>query len=205
MASLVLNTDTHTYTVNGVEIPSVSELTRFLTREVYADVNQAAMDFAASRGTKVHKAAEALDWYGKVEVDDETLPYLKAYLNFLKEKKPCWLKIEWSVHSKEMTYAGTIDRYGDLDYKRVILDIKTTSRIDKNHKVLYTAAQNLYRMAIEEGCPVDALYILQLKKDGTYKLIELEIQDELANACITLHQAFQKKRKRKELETNDQE
>ena len=69
-------------------------------------------------------------------------------------------------------------------------------------KVLYTAAQNLYRMAIEPECVVEAIYILQLKKDGKYRLIELEIQDELAKACIALHQALKKKERKKEDDTN---
>jgi hypothetical protein len=61
--------------------------------------------------------------------------------------------------------------------------------------VLYTAAQNLYRMAIEGEYPVEQIVILQLKKDGTYKCIELEIQDELANACIALSQALRRRRR----------
>lgn len=203
MANLVFYDQTHTYTVDGVEIPSVSELTRFISREVYRDVQQYALDAAATRGTNVHKAAEALDKFGSVEVDDEALPYLKAYLAFRKECKPDWEKIEWSVHNG-LLYAGTIDRYGTLGEKKVILDIKTTARIGKGHRVLYTAGQNLYRMAIEQDFPVDAIYILQLKKDGTYRLHELEIQDELANACITLHQALAvRHRKTKGEEEND--
>ena len=204
MANLVFYDQTHTYTVDGVEIPSVSELTRFISREVYKDVQQFALDAAATRGTNVHKATEALDKFGSVEVDDEALPYLKAYLAFRKENKPDWEKIEWSVHNG-LLYAGTIDRYGTIGEKHVIVDIKTTARISKGHRVLYTAGQNLYRMAIEHEFPVDAIYVLQLKKDGTYKLIELEIQNELAEACISMHQALTiRKRKTKgETEEND--
>lgn len=195
MAKIILDEDVHQYTVDGEEVPSVSELTRFISREIYGDVVQSTLDAAADRGTRVHKGAEALDKFGTVEIEDELLPYLQAYVSFIKEHKPEWEKIEWPVNNG-MLYAGTIDRYGILDTKRSIVDIKTTSRISPGHRVLYTAAQNLYRMAIEENHPVEQIVILQLKKDGTYKCIELEIQDELANACIVLSQALKRRRRR---------
>lgn len=198
MASLIFYDDSHRYTVDGVEVPSVSELTRFISREIYGDVQQFMLDRAAERGTAVHKATEALDKFGSVEVDDEYAGYLKAYLAFLKDHHPDWVKIEWSV-ANEQLYAGTLDRYGTLDEKKAIVDIKTTGNISRAHKVLYTAAQNLYRIAVEKTDPVEALYILQLKNDGTYKLHELPIENELALACITMHEALKKKpRKRKE-------
>jgi hypothetical protein len=39
-----------------------------------------------------------------------------------------------------------------------------------------------------------------LKQDGTYRLVELPIDDSLADACITLHTALQKKRRRRKKE-----
>lgn len=198
MAKLIFFDDSHRYTVDGVDVPSVSELTRFISRELYGEVQQYLLDNAASRGTKIHKAAEALDKYGSVEIEDDLAPYLKAYVAFLKDHKPQWDKIEWSVCNGTL-YAGTIDRYGELGSKKAIVDLKSTANITGGHKALYTAAQNLYRMAAEKEVPVEALYILQLRKDGTYRLIELPIEDELANACIALHEAMKKKpRKRKE-------
>lgn len=194
MAKLIFYDDTHRYTVDGEEVPSVSELTRFITREVYETVPQTVMDNAGDRGTKVHKATEAIDKYGSAEIDDDLLCYLQAYVAFLKENSPKWEKIEWAVNNGQL-YAGTIDRYGELDGKNVIVDIKTTATIGSSHKVLYTAAQNLYRMAIQAEHKVDAIYILQLKKDGKYRLIELDIDDNLANACITLHYSLKKKKK----------
>lgn len=194
MAKLIFYDTNHRYTVDGEEVPSVSELTRFITREVYETAPQLAMDKAADRGTKIHKATEAIDKFGSAEIEDDISAYLRAYVSFLKEHKPVWEKIEWSVHNG-LLYAGTLDRYGTLDGKKVILDIKTAASIGNAVKMLYTAAQNLYRMAIEPEFTVEALYVLQLKKDGKYRLIELEINNQLAEACIALHQAL-KKRKR---------
>lgn len=174
----------------------MSELTRFISREVYGTVTQFTLDNAAERGTKVHKLCEALDKYGECEAPEDVSGYVMAYLKFLKEHKPEWKQIEAAHFHPDKIYAGTIDRYGTLDGKRVILDIKTSSAIQKP---LYTAQLNLYRLMLTE--PVDALIIAHLHKDGKYKLVELPIDDALATACITLHQALKKKPRKKKGDT----
>lgn len=197
MSELRLLQDKHVYVKDGIEVPSVSELTRFLANEVYKNPIPELIEAAAERGTKVHTITESLDTSGTCAVNEEELvPYVRAYVNFLHDHNVRWDKIEWAV-SKDYLYAGTIDRYGTLDGERVIMDIKTTGTIGNLHKVLYTAAQNLYRMAIEDSYKVESIYILQLKKDETYKLIKLEKSNTLAEACITLHEATKKKRRKK--------
>lgn len=200
MPELIFEKGPHIYTLDGEELPSVTELTRFLSREVYNDAPPALTSAAAERGSRVHEATELLDKVGSAEVSSSIAPYLRAYAKFRKEHKVEWEQIEWSVHN-EALYAGTIDRYGSVEGKKVIVDIKTTENISKGHRILYTAALNLYRKAIQSDFAVEALYILQLKKDGNYRLIQLEIQDELADICLRLHQLF-KKNKRKGKSTN---
>jgi hypothetical protein len=200
MPTLLFYDDSHKYTVDGEEVPSVSELTRFLTRELYNDAPQYFLDQAAKRGTNVHKATEAIDKFGTVEVEDEYAGFVKAYIAFLKEHDVSWEKIEWPVcngHNMAMPYAGTVDRYGALDGEAVILDIKTTANISGLHKLCYTAQLNLYKLAVEKEKPVEKLWVLQLKKDGTYKLIQLEENEALANACLTMHYAIKNSKKRR--------
>lgn len=196
---LFIDEEAHEYTLDGEVLPSVSELTRFISREVYGEVNQYVLDMAADRGTKVHKLTEALDKFGDIEVDDELLPYLQAYVLFRKEHKVKWERIEYQTYSQTFRYAGTIDRVGTIDGVPVIADIKTSSSIQK---ALYTAQLNLYRMMMQEwGFKAEKLYIIHLQKDGTYKLVELPIDDAVPMACITLHGALKKKpRKKKEKE-----
>ena len=192
MAQLLFFDEGHKYTLDGEELPSVSQLTRFISREIYGDVGQFNLDRAADRGTAVHKATELLDKYGTVEIDEDISPYLKAYIAFRKEHKCEWQKIEYATHHPENLYAGTLDRVGTVDGKLVVLDIKTSSTIQKP---LYTAQLNLYRKMLPD--PIEQLVILQLKKDGTYKLIDIPIDDTLADACITMHEALKKKKRSK--------
>lgn len=193
MSQLVFYDEGHIYELDGVQIPSVSEVTRFLSREVYGDVQQFRLDHAAARGTKIHKLTEALDKYGEIDADAESLPYIKAYLKFRREHDVQWEEIEKARYHPQGLYAGTIDRKGLVDGRRAIVDIKNSYRV---HKPLYEAAQNLYRMTYPPDS-LDALLILHLKPDETYKLIELPIRDDLALACLTLHLATVKKRRKK--------
>ena len=195
MAQLLFFDQGHRYTLDGEELPSVSELCRFLSREIYGTVAQYTLDRAADRGTAVHKATEALDKYGKVDVQDGILPYLQAYLSFRREHPAEWQKIEYATHHSARRYAGTIDRYGIIDGNLSLLDIKTSYTI---HKPLCAAQLNLYRWMLEaEGRPVDRLYILHLKKDSTYKLQQFEKDDTLPEALLTLHNALKKKVRKK--------
>ena len=192
MAQLLFFDEGHKYTLDGEDLPSVSELTRFISREIYGDVGQFNLDRAADRGTAVHKATELLDKYGTAEIDEDIAPYLQAYIAFRKEHKCEWQKIEYATHHPDNLYAGTLDRVGTVDGNLAILDIKTSSTIQKP---LYTAKLNLYRKMLPD--PIEQLIILHLRKDGTYKLIDIPIDDTLADACITMHEALKKKKRSK--------
>ena len=188
----------HTYELNGELVPSVSELSRFASREVYGDISQYTLDNAADRGSKVHKACENLDRYGDCEVDDGIAPYIKAYLAFHEEHQPEWVAIEKPLASEAMKFAGTLDRVGKIKGVDglVIVDLKSSSVVQK---VLALIQLNGYKKLYEEnfGEEIKKLYILHLQKDERYKLIEFPMDDTLFMACWHLHQAFKKKPRKK--------
>lgn len=183
--------------MDGEEVPSVSEITRFISREVYGDVSQFRLDNAAERGRAVHKALEVLDKYGEVEASEDIVPYIRAYLQFRKDHPSEWSLIEKPICHPDKLYAGTIDRYGTVDGLPTLVDYKTTGTIDPQHRTMYAAAQNLYRKAL--GLPVEKILILQLKADGSYKLYDLPIEDDLADACVLLHHRLKKKKRKKKV------
>ncbi len=191
MATLLFFDQEHKYALEDEVLPSVSELCRFLSREIYGDVAQWRLDQAAERGTKVHKACEVLDKFGSVDVQDDILPYIQAYLKFRREHDAQWEKIEFASYHPKDRYAGTIDRYGLLDGVPTILDIKTSYVV---HKPLCAGQLNLYRRMMQaNGFLVEKLYILQLKKDGTYKFHPFNVDDAIPDALLTLHNTLKKK------------
>lgn len=196
MAKLLFFDTDHRYTLDGEELPSVSEICRFISREIYGDIGQFNLDRAAERGTAVHKATEVLDKYGKVEITADIEPYIKAYIAFRKEHTCEWEFIEKQAYDPDKSYAGTIDRLGTVDGVLTLADIKSTANISPSHRKLYTASLNLYRRMFPDK-KIEKLLIVQLKKDGTYKLHWLDIDDSLADACLTLHYALKKKPRKK--------
>lgn len=192
MATLLFFDQGHRYTLDGEDLPSVSELCRFLSREIYGTVAQYTLDAAADRGTRVHKLCEVLDLYGKADVPDDLLPYVQAYLQFRRDHAVQWDKVEYAAHHPVDRYAGTIDRAGLMDGRRAIVDLKTSYQVQRP---LALAQLNLYRRMLEHDSDwqADALYILHLKKDGSYKLIPFDRDDELPAALLKLHRTLQKK------------
>lgn len=196
---LTFDEERHEYVVNGEVKPYVSEITRFIARDVYGDVAQYMLDNAADRGTRVHKATQMLDVVGDVECDEDIVPYVQAYARFVREHRPEWKLIEKSFYNTADDYCGTVDRFGILDGKQTIVDIKTSSSVQKQ---LYSAQLALYARGLESNdIDVDRAVVLHLKKDGTYKIVEIDqsFATDLADACLTLYKALKKKpRKKKE-------
>lgn len=200
MGQLIFYDDAHKYQLDGVELPSVSKVTRFISREVYGDVNQYVLDNACARGTKVHKATELLDKYGKVECDEETVPYVQAYIKWRKDfgiDSDKISEIESAYGNAELGYAGTIDRVFYVDGEYWLVDIKTSSTPQKR---IWDACLNGYKMLWEKENPdkkISKMFDLHLKKDGTYKPLDVPDDPEPFLACLTLEKLMQKKRKTK--------
>lgn len=113
--------------VNGVIVPSVSEILKeVIFYDKYSDVPEAILKAAATFGTHVHHAVEhddasALTW-------DEGLVFDKWLT--LKDTYNITPKIhECRVHFGS-EYAGTFDMIADVDGEDVLIDIKTTSKLD---------------------------------------------------------------------------
>lgn len=193
MATLLFFDEGHRYTIDGETVPSVSELCRFLSREIYGEIAQWRLDNAAERGSRVHKLCEVLDLYGKADVPDDLLPYLHAYLAFRRDHDVQWTAVEKAMYHKTDRYAGTLDRIGTVDGSAVIVDIKTAYQVQKP---LALAQLNLYRRMAEQANQEEyALYILHLRKDGSYKLLLFERNDAVPSALLTLHSLTKKVRK----------
>lgn len=185
--SFSFNPEKHAYFLDGKIIPSVTRIVRFLD----ADVDRSrpwAGELAARRGSIVHSACALID-YGEPDVLDLLPPelhgYLTAYCNFLRDNRCEWKYIEapfWCSY-KGTEYAGTLDRYGRMNGVNTLLDIKTGS---SSCKARHTAQLTGYLQfpGIDPDC---FLYILNLRKDGSYKLVPHLPDEELWDACITLH------------------
>lgn len=236
MATLIFFDEGHQYQLNGEPIPSVSEISRFASREVYGTVEQFTLDNASQRGTVVHKATEILDKYQTVECAEDIENYVRAYVQFRKDFAiGDYVAIEKALANEELRYAGTIDRIYRIDDKFVkgaksicckkvtisengkveklkceidlskeigklaVIDLKSSSVVQN---VLALIQLNGYKKLAEVNNlgEVGALFILHLGKDRKYELLYIEMNDNLFMACLSLHNALQKKKRKKEIE-----
>ena len=221
MKNLKFFDEGHRYELDGIELPSVSEISRFASREVYGnDISKYVLDKACERGTAVHKATEELDKTGKCEISPEYVEYLNAYVKFRKDFNiKEYTYIEKPFADEETGYAGTLDRVYviDEDFAKsvkkhcktdisncigeyAIIDLKTSSTVKKQlAQIQLPAYSNLlcprFVFSPRSLDSVGFLGILHLKKDGKYKLTPYEDNLSLFNACLTLHKAFVKKLK----------
>ena len=179
-ADIFFDEQTHTYLVDGKEVPSVTEILKPLSNRAYGKVNQATLDYAAARGTAVHEACEAVDLGFVPDLDYETQPFIQAYADWCEVYSPMWIGVEQIVFCEPMWYAGTLDRFGILnDGEYAIVDLKTSSPTKEAYVsvCLQTAA---YAVALldDDALPKDIKacdikrYGLFLKKDGKYRMLD---------------------------------
>ena len=163
---------THSYTLDGRRVPSVTEIVSLLTAGKYgADTNPAMLEQAKRRGTAVHELCEAIDCGvdpEELEIAPELVGYINAYLAFLRDYRPTWTHIEKAVYSDE--FAGRIDRLGEIAGQVAVVDIKTTANMDRLSKLALLFQLHGYSEAASVSLGIyPRLRIgVQLKRDGSY-------------------------------------
>ena len=184
---------THSYiNYQGYNMPSVTHIMRFMTKDLYGPIPEYTLNEAASRGTKVHKLTEDIDKFGWAEGDEGVQGYLDAYEKFLSDFNPQWIDAEWRGFHKALLYAGTLDRIGYIqppDDKGVdLVDIKTTRTF---HGVLIGTQVDAYaQILISHGIPVRECYGLQLIPDGRYVFQRVPRNFKTFLHCLALHNAM---------------
>ena len=166
----------HTYLLDGVIIPSVTQILQKKFPDKYKGVDSAILSKKASYGTLLHKCIELIE---KKKIK-RPIAYCKRYLNidiyqeesikqYLEIKKKYNIEVlesEKTVHYKNK-YCGTLDMKGLVNGKKAIIDIKTTYELDKEY---VSWQDSMYELADE---PQDKLYVLWLPKGHLGDLYEV--------------------------------
>lgn len=189
---------THTYTLDGVELPSVTHIIRYLAvdKANNADPNMALI--ARERGSAVHEATVMYDYSGEIPDDfpAEYAPYLEAYVQFVRDYKPGWELIEHQMGNKTLGFAGTLDRFGVIDNEWCILDIKTSYKVDiPSLSAQLTAYHDLLlneQFERLENAKIRHLG-LQLMRTGKYRLYETDCEkgSDLFYSCRRIYKTME--------------
>jgi hypothetical protein len=166
---LAFDEASHTYTLDGRKVPSVTGVLKALPND-YAMVDPAVLEQAAGLGRAVHKLIE-LDLADRLDVnslDDELVDYLLQWQAFRATSGFQPILSEARVASPRYRYAGTLDLFGRLNGRLVLIDAKRTAAVPRSAGP-QTAG---YELALRESRPdllpvgtfVDR-FALHLKRD----------------------------------------
>lgn len=151
----------HTYLYNGVIIPSVTQIMRQVSMDHYQGISEEKLKIAAERGTKVHKGVELFE-QGVITIDPQIAPYVTEYrvAKFTNKIKPTMQEVALT----NGLFAGTIDMVADMNGQQVLIDLKATSKFNKELAEIQLAG---YVELLEaNGIGVNGCYILHLKENS---------------------------------------
>lgn len=172
--TLEFDEETHTYLVDGVIVPSVTQILSKQFPNKYSDIPKDVLKKAAERGTAIHKSIE--DYCnGKGDLEDRCVKNYRWLEKIYKfESVENELPIILDIGGK--TYAGRLDLILKINGVYAVADIKTTATLDKE----YLGYQlNLYRLGVMQSYnyQIEKLYGIHLRED-TRKLTEIPVKGE---------------------------
>lgn len=193
MPEFLFYPETHTYTLDGKEIPSVTQLVEiYSTAKVEEDSDlELTFESAAERGTLLHGYLEHRLTGG--EVEDYEIPssyggYVDAIELFLSEHELEPMLIETQMYSTpDFAFAGTPDYVGEFDDNLAIVDWKFVSQVQKT-KV--GAQLNGYKILCENNeIYPEKLYCVQFLYSGEYRLYSVGDDGETFGLCCNVYLA----------------
>lgn len=177
-----LDEPTHTYTVNGVRVPSVTQILEELGIIDYRGVPPEMLKHAKDRGVAAHLACQ---YYDEDDLDGESLdpqitPYVAGWHKFRQEHHFRIIEIE-QIHLGEVygrRYGMKIDRLVDWAGQPTIIEIKCSSKIHR----WYGAQTAAYAIGLgtkpgtkpEQSLAGFRRTVVHLKPNATYSLHEYD-------------------------------
>lgn len=169
--------DTHEYLVDGVLVPSITQILKIKFGNKYDGVSQKVLIRAAEKGTEVHEAIERYCKTGESSDLKEVrnFKFLQKQYKFevLDNEVPIILFLD-----DEPVAAGRLDLVLKLDNKIGGGDIKRTATLDKE----YLAYQlNLYRIGYRQCYGVEWEFLKGIHlRDDTRKFLNIPINEKMA-------------------------
>ncbi len=169
--------DEHMYLVDGLIVPSITQMLKIKFGGRYASIDKDVLKRASDAGTAVHEAIEKFCVYGT----ESNLKEVRNF-NFLK-KKYGFEVIDNEVpvilfKDDEPISAGRLDLVLHMDGEIGGADIKRTSNLDKEY-LFYQL--NLYRIGYQQCYGEEWQFLRGIHlKDDIRKFVKIPINAELA-------------------------
>ena len=173
---------THEYLVDGIKVPSVTQMLKHKFGGKYGGVNDATLARAAEAGTEVHEAIEEYCATGF----ERDLPEVHNFRFLERQYRFMVTDIEVPLilfDGTEPIAAGRCDLVMEMDGMVGGADIKRTAALDRD----YLAHQlNLYRIAYRQSYGVEWQFLrgVHLRGEETRKSVEIPINEDATWAYI---------------------
>lgn len=181
---------THTYIVNGVIVPSVTQILKVIFPGKYSGVDNSTLENASRKGTLLHSIIEEYENEGitqrinrnnakgkHITQEFKNYLYLKNKFNFAPVQNE--VPIIYKDRSGKVIFAGRLDMVILYEGVKCLADIKRTNSLD----IRYLRLQlNLYRLAYQQcyKTPILGLYALHLRDNNrVFKQIEINEAEAL--------------------------
>ena len=165
--------DQHLYLVNGVVLPSITQLLQKKFNDTYRNVDPVVLQRASERGTALH---EQIETYCKTGVMDNrevrNFSFLQKHYGFdvLRNELPVIL-----FDQDEPVACGRVDLVLKMDGQVGLADIKRTATLNKEY-LLYQL--NLYRVAFQQSYEQEITFLRGIHlRDDTRKFVKIPIRD----------------------------
>ena len=157
------NPDTHTYKIDGREVPSVTQI---IAETI--GISWAADEWYLNRGKVVHKYAALIAQGKSFEPPDERIAgRVAAIQGWYAEHKPDNSIVESQVFSLRYRFAGTFDLAAYIADAPYLIDWKSSGDIERTRLQLAG-----YAIAWGDKSPRLRGFEVILRDDGTYKMSE---------------------------------
>lgn len=142
---------THTYDIDGVRVPSVTQV--LAPQNDWSMVPAWQLEAAAALGRDVHTAVNllargVLDWES---LDDALVPYVRGAERFLRESGGVVIAAEQVVGSKSLGVAGTLDLMMTWDNWLYLIDWKVSAAVPSTVGAQLAAYLQLYVETYNNG------------------------------------------------------
>lgn len=175
--------DSHIYRLNGMPIPGVTEIIKWVYPSMFH-----ASEYYLNRGTATHYACELLDrnvlaWES---VDPEIMPRVQAWQRFRDDFRAEVVGNETKLYHPVYRFAGRIDRVFERENRLILADLKNsiqpTVRIQLGFYSLLVSANNNGRKVFKAV----AVELLDTGKPKAFWLNNDELRRAEQQALATL-------------------
>jgi hypothetical protein len=170
----------HIYSLNGVAVPSVTQILSDVGIVDYSQIPDGIRVMALERGRQVHLITQFFDENDLGRFDPKLAGYLDAWKRFREETGFVPELIEHQVYNEVWDFAGTLDRTGVMAGARCLADIKTG--IVPYWAAFQTAA---YASCFDKPATFRRMAV-GLLPDGSYRIHEFRCADFSAHLRVFL-------------------